>query len=179
MAEEIKDISLSNKKSFRLDGDNNRIIYLDTSDMNLLVRLEETYPEIRKLAVEAVERLASTAVSKDIPEDEESGADSDVEAEVPEDDTEPKTPRLSKLSMTLKDIDAIMREKLNYIFASDIADTCEPTGNMYDLVGGEFRFEHIIEVLTKLYANNITAEYKKMQERVKKHTAKYTKKRRK
>ena len=82
------------------------------------------------------------------------------------------------MSEILKDIDKKMREKLNYIFASDIADICEPTGNMYDPVGGEFRFEHIIDVLTTLYANNITTEFKKMQERVKKHTSKYVNKRR-
>ena len=155
MAEEkVTDISLSVKKAYRLDGDNKRIILLDTSDMNILVRLEETYPEIQKLAVEAGERIVA---SKDI-EDED------------------KSP-LTDMSEILKDIDKKMREKLNYIFASDIADICEPTGNMYDPIGGEFRFEHIIDVLTTLYANNITAEFKKMQERVKKHTAKYVNKR--
>lgn len=155
MAEEkVTDISLSVKKAYRLDGDNKRIILLDTSDMNILVRLEETYPEIQKLAVEAVDRIVA---SKDVEDDD-------------------KSP-LTDMSEILKDIDKKMREKLNYIFASDIADICEPTGNMYDAVGGEFRFEHIIDVLTTLYANNITTEFKKMQERVKKHTAKYVNKR--
>ena len=157
MAEELKDISLSSKKSFRIDGDNSRIIYLDVSDMNILVRLEETYPEIRKLAVEASDKLVKTSVS----EDDEDGAG------------------LNNIAETLKEIDGEMRTKLNYIFASDIADICEPTGNMYDPVGGEFRFEHIIEVLLNLYANNLTSEFSKMQERVKKHTAKYANKRRK
>lgn len=156
MAEEINNISLSAKRAFSIDGDLNRIIHLDTSDMNILVRLEETYPEIQKLAVEAGDRIIA---SKDV-EDED------------------KSP-LTDMSEILKDIDKKMREKLNYIFASDIADICEPTGNMYDPVGGEFRFEHIIDVLTTLYANNITAEFKKMQERVKKHTAKYTGRRKK
>lgn len=157
MAEEkVTDISLSVKKAYRLDGDNKRIILLDTSDMNIVVRLEEVYPEIQKLAVEAGDRIIA---SKDVKEDDNSP--------------------LNDISEILKDIDKKMREKLNYIFASDIADICEPTGNMYDPVGGEFRFEHIIDVLTTLYANNITTEFKKMQERVKKHTAKYTNKRRK
>ena len=158
MAEEIRDISLSNKKSFRIDGDNNRIIYLDVSDMNILVRLEEAYPEIQKLAVEAQERLA---MSKDTKSEDKDGSS------------------LSDISELLKDIDQRMREKLNYIFASDVADVCEPTGNMYDPVNGEFRFEHIIDVLTTLYANNLKSEFKKMQDRVKKHTAKYTNKRKK
>ena len=153
MAEEINNISLSNKRSFSIDGDLNRIIFLDTSDMNILVRLDETYPEIRKLAVEASEKIIASKESSI-----EEGANSPI----------------SDIAQVLKDIDTKMREKLNYIFASDIADICEPKGNMYDPVYGGFRFEHIIEVLTTLYANNITAEFKKMQERLKKHTAKYT-----
>lgn len=161
MAEELKDISLSSKKSFRIDGDNNRIIYLDTSDMNILVRLEETYPEIQRLAVEAADKIVKSKIS----EDEEG-------------DGETKS-ALNDITEILKEIDSKMRAKLNYIFASDVADICEPTGNMYDPVGGEFRFERIIEVLTTLYANNITAEFSKMQERVKKHTEKYANKRRK
>lgn len=152
MAEEIKDISLSSKKAYRLDGDNSRIIYLDTSDMNILVRMDETYPEIQKLAIEAAEKIVASKIS---------------------DDDSP----LNDITEVLKEIDARMREKLNYIFASNIADICEPTGNMYDPINGGFRFEHIIEVLSTLYANNITVEFKKMQERVKKHTAKYTGKR--
>ena len=160
MAEEIKDISLSTKKGYRIDGDNNRIIYLDVSDMNVMTRMEEVYPEINKLALEAVDRMAKTkrTVSDDITEGDE---DSDAE----------------EMTDVLKDIDSKMRVKLNYIFASDVADICEPTGNMYDVVGGGWRFEHIIEVLTHLYANNITSEFKRMQERIKKHTAKYTNKR--
>ena len=156
MAEEVTNISLSSKKSFSIDGDLNRIIFLDTSDMNILVRMDEVYPDIEKLAIEASERMSKAKVEGD------AGAE-----------------QIEEMSTILKDIDQKMREKLNYIFASDIADTCEPTGNMYDIVGGEFRYERIMGALSTLYANNITAEYKKMQERVKKHTAKYTNKRKK
>ena len=156
MAEDIKDISLSTKKSYRIDGDNNRILCLDTSDMNIMIRLEETYPEIQKLAVEAGDRITASTGSDDLGSS------------------------LNDITEILKDIDKRMREKVDYIFASDVSDKCAPHGNMFDPVnGGEFRFEHIIEVLSSLYANNITSEFKKMQERVKKHTAKYTNKRRK
>ena len=152
MAEDIKDISLSTKKSFRIDGDNNRIIWLDVSDMNVMSRINDVYPEIRRLAIEAQDRLQKAEIT----------------------DREDANSPLQDVSDVLKDINKTMKEKLNYIFASDIADICEPTGNMYDVVGGEFRFEHIIDVLTTLYANNIKAEYRKLSERLKKHTAKYT-----
>jgi len=158
MAEEIRNISLSNKRSFSIDGDLNRIIFLDTSDMNILVRLEEVYPEIERLAVEAADKIVATKQTN-------------------KEEGEENSEKLDSLVTVLKEIDKKMREKLNYIFASDIADACEPTGNMYDAVGGEFRFEHIIGVLSQLYANDINSEFKKMQERVKKHTEKYTSRR--
>lgn len=148
MAEEIRDISLSTKRAFSIDGDLNRIIHIDTTDMNIMVRMEETYPDIQKLAIEACDKIVASKKSED-------------------EDT--------SLTSVLKEIDAEMRKKLNYIFASDIADICEPKGNMYDAVGeGEFRFEYIIGKLVPLYAGDILDGYKKMQSRVKKHTEKYS-----
>ena len=116
MAEEIRNISLSQKKSFSIDNDINRIIKLDTSDLNIVVRLEETYPDLLKLAVEATDRFAGI---------KESDEDTD------------QSP-LSEFSEILKDIDAQMRAKIDYIFDSKVADICVPTGNLYSLNGGEF-----------------------------------------
>lgn len=152
MAEEIKDISLSHRKNFRIDGDDNRMLSLDVSDMNVLTRLEEAYPRMQKFAVEASDKVSS---SKDVS-DEES---------------------LNEFTELLKDIDKKMRDEIDYIFDSNVSEVCVPSGTMYDPYNGQFRFEHIISVLTDLYANNLTAEFKKMQTNVKKHTAKYTSKR--
>ena len=154
MAEENNNISLSTKKTFTIDGDLKRTIQLDISDMNIVVRIDEVYPDIRKLAVDAHDRIANAKVQK-------------VEGDS---DDSP----LEDISTVLKDIDRQMREKVDYIFASEVCDICYPNENMYDVVGGEWRFEHLLDVLTTLYANNIKAEWKKMQDRVKKHTAKYT-----
>lgn len=152
MAEEIKTISLSHRKEFSIDGDGNRILALDTSDMNVIVRLEEVYPAIQELAVEAQNRIANVKDSEDGSE---------------------MSP-LNDISEILKDIDRKMREKVDYIFDADVSAKCAPKGNMFDPVNGEFRFEHIIDVLTTLYTENLSVEFKKMQDRVKKHTAKYT-----
>lgn len=160
MAEEIRDISLSKKKSFTIDGDLNRTIQLDTSDMNILVRLEETYPDIRKLALDATQRISSVPV-------------------ITGEDDEDAEKTVTQMVDILKEIDNDMRKKVDYVFASKVSDICVPTGNMFDPVGGEFRFEHLIDVLTRLYAGDITGEFKKMQERVKKHTEKYINKRNK
>ena len=159
MAEEIRNISLSHKKSFSIDGDINRIIQIDTSDLNVTVRLEEVYPELLNLAIEATDKLAG--VKK------------------PEEDEEEEKSPLADYSTILKDIDKKMREKVDYIFDSAVSDTCLPTGNMYSIVCGEFNFERVVDALITLYAEDIATEFKQMQSRVKKHTEKYTSKRRK
>lgn len=160
MAEEIRNISLSHKKSFSIDGDINRIIQIDTSDLNVTVRLEEVYPELLKLAVEATDKLSNIKKPEEDADEEEKSS-------------------LADYSTILKDIDKQMREKVDYIFASQVSDICLPTENMYSVCGGEFNFERVVDALLTLYANDIKSEFKQMQDRVKKHTDKYTSKRRK
>ena len=87
-------------------------------------------------------------------------------AELPADD--------EHLSEKLKQIDGKMREYIDYIFNYPVSDVCARYGTMYDLTNGKFRYEIIIEGLTKLYSNNIHDEFKKLNARIKKHTDKYT-----
>ncbi len=135
------DFSVMQKKRFRIDKDNNRILELNTSDMNIIARLEESYPKIDSI----VEQVSA-------PDDE---ANVDVKA--------------------LKKLDDDLRTLIDYIFDSKVSEVCAPDGSMYDLFNGQFRFEHIFEVLFGLYEDNINREYKKLTTRVNKHTDKYTK----
>ena len=150
--EVITDLSFSTRKNFRIDGDNKRVLSLDVSDMNVITRLNEVYPKMEKLATEAIDTLAK-----------QSDTDDDVED-------------LKNLATVLADIDKKMREQIDYIFDADVSAKCVPAGNMYDPVGGEFRFEHVIDVISQLYATNLSKEFKTMQDKVKKHTDKYTSK---
>lgn len=166
MAEELQNISLSSRKRYTIDDDPNRVISLDTTDMNIVVRFDEAYPQILDLATEATNRISAISTKDEV--DNETGD---------EEDEENPNRKTEDLSTILKDIDRRMRDKMDYIFASPISDVCEPTGNMFDPVcDGQFRFEHIIWVLGKLYETNFTAEFDKMQKRLKKHTEKYTSK---
>ena len=76
--------------------------------------------------------------------------------------------------------DQNMREYVDYIFDYPVSAVCAPQGStMFDPTNGVFRYEHIIDGLTKLYADNINDEYKKINARLKKHTDKYVSKKRK
>ena len=111
-------------------------------DINILSRLQDSYPKLDELGTKAMS----------IPDD------SSVEDTV----------------AILTEVDKEMRELLNYIFDSDIADVCAPDGSMFDMFNGEFRFEHIVSTLIGLYEKNIDNEYKLMAKKIKKHTDKYT-----
>lgn len=93
-------------------------------------------------------------------------------ASIPDDD--------EAYSEKMRQADQKMREYVDYIFDYPVSAVCAPQGStMFDPTDGVFRYEHIIDGLTKLYADNINAEYKKINARLKKHTEKYVSKKRK
>lgn len=73
----------------------------------------------------------------------------------------------------LKQADMKMREYVDYIFDYPVSAACAKYGTMYDPKDGVYRYEAIIDGLTKLYADNLNSEYTKIKNRMDKHTAKY------
>jgi hypothetical protein len=78
------------------------------------------------------------------------------------------------MASRLRDVDSKMRNMIDYIFDSNVSEMCAPTGSMYDPIGGQLRYEHLISILIGLYEENLAVEMKRVQKRVKSHTAKYT-----
>lgn len=152
------DLSVTRKKRFRFDKDNNRIIELNTSDMNILARMSEAYPKLK----EQQEKAAKLMEGIDISDNEESVAN-DVLGDV---DT---------ISDRLKAIDKDMRDLIDFMFNAPVSAVAAPDGSMYDPYDGSFRFEYIITLLVKQYEDNLQSEFNKMSRQMEKHTAKYTK----
>lgn len=147
------DLGFVERKRFRINGDYSRMLELNVSDMNIFSRMKTGYPKLKTLVKEAQEKVQS------IPDDLE-----DTEA------------TLGAMADCLEDIDKKMRDLIDYIFDSNVSEICAPSGNMYDPVGGEWRFERIIDKISTLYANGLHAEFNKMKNRVETKTGKYTKK---
>lgn len=145
------DLSVTRKKKFRIDQDDNRILELNTSDMSLINRLEDIYPKLMNLSRKAAAQLPN--------EDDE---------EISQED------KVHTYSEVLKETDAEMRSLMDELFDANVSEVCAPYGSMYDPINGEFRFEHIINTLTSLYEENMKAEISKISKRIKKHTGKYT-----
>ncbi len=78
------------------------------------------------------------------------------------------------LSEKLTQIDQDMRDVIDGIFDYPVSAVCARYGTMYDPKDGKFRWESILDGLTKLYTNNLNEEYKRLNARLKKHTSKYT-----
>lgn len=150
---EIVDVDLGfvEKKKFRINGDYNRMLELNVSDLNIFSRLEKGYEQLKALGKKAQENIAN------IPDGEDAGD-------------------LSSISFTLTEIDGEMRKIIDYIFDTNASEVCVPSGNMFDPVNGQFRFERIIDTLTSLYSNGLRSEFTKMKNNVEKKTSKYSKK---
>lgn len=151
------DLSVTSKKRFRIDKNNDRILELNVSDMNIVQRISETYPKLTALQEKASKVMEGINPSADDPTDV-----------VMKDAT--------TISERLKEIDTEMRRLLDYMFDSNVSEVTAPDGSMYDPFNGSFRFEHIITVLMKQYEENLQAEFGKMEKQLKKHTEKYTRK---
>lgn len=151
------DLSVTKKKRFRFDKDNNRILELNTSDMNILPRMSESYPKLKAQQEKAAKLMDGIELN-----DEEV-----TDAKVAED--------MATISERLKAIDKEMRDLIDFMFNANVSEVAAPDGSMYDPYEGSFRFEYIITLLVKQYENNLQAEFNKMSKQMEKHTAKYTK----
>lgn len=152
------DLSVTRKKRFRFDKDNNRILELNTSDMNILARMSEAYPKLKAEQEKAAKLMEGIELK-----DDETVTDSEV------------AENMLTVAERLKAIDKDMRELIDFMFNANVSEVAAPDGSMYDPYEGSFRFEYIITLLIKQYENNLHAEFTKMSRQMEKHTAKYTK----
>lgn len=152
----IIDISINGiqRKRYRINGDDNKILELNPTDFKITVRMNEAYPKL----LECESKISELS---DITKGKEEEQDT-VES-------------MGKFTEKLSELNSEMCELIDFIFDSNVSELCCDGGSMYDLIDGYMRYEVIIDNLVKLYENNLNAETKKIQRRVKKHTAKYTK----
>lgn len=142
------DLSATRKKRIRIDGDDNRIIEINTSDMNIIQRLDTLSDRMNKLSDKFIDIKFGNE-----PEGEK--------------------PSMKDIEEAIRIIDRELRDIIDELFQSKVSDICAPDGTMWDIFNGSFRYEIIMEQLLNLYADNIQAETKKTMERLHKYTDKY------
>lgn len=137
----ITNISLGlGKKKFTIDGDENKVIYLDPSDMGIL-------PRIKQYSTDAETILGKL---KNVTEEE--------------------------LVDKMTEVDKELREAINTLFDYDVCSVCVPKGTLFDPMAGQFKFEIIVDGLSKVYADTITTEMQAVTKKMSEHTKKYTNK---
>lgn len=153
--DEVVDVNISaiKKKRFRINGDSSRILELNTSDLGIAGRMSSAYERLVKHMEEVGKVLESLPDEDSVSEERE-----------------------SEISQQLTAIDAEMRKELDYIFDAPVSEVCGYGGSMYDPFEGMFRYEHIMDAITKLYETNLNNEFNAMRRRVSAKTSKYTKK---
>ena len=148
--DDIQDIDLSviKKQRFRINGDNSKILELNVSDMRIATRLKEAYPRLNALMDSISDKFSNIS-------------------DVSDEDT------LTQVGEAVDEIDKKMREEIDYIFDANVSEICGADGSMWDPIEGSFRYEHIIDNLSKLYENNLDKEFMEMKRRVETKTGKY------
>lgn len=136
---------LPKRKRFTIDGDESRIVELDTGDTGIVAR----WNGVQEYLVQAAQEL-----------EELSGL-------------EPNEEQALIASKRFQEIDTGAREKLNYLFDSDVCTPIAGNGALIRLVNGEPLFMLIVETLAPLYEADIKLEYEKSRKRIEKHTVKY------
>jgi len=147
------DLHVIQKKKFRFNKDDSRIVELNTSDMGIIARISEGYPKLQALqekAAKLADGLSNSEEEEDLLKD------------------------ASLIAGRLKEIDQEMRDTLDDMFNGNVSDAVAPDGTMYDPFEGSFRFEYVITVVMGLYEQNLQSEFNKMKRKLEKHTAKYT-----
>lgn len=157
------DLSAIKKKRFRINGDDNKILELNVSDLHVLTRLQEVFPKLDELAESVKDININTPSDEAIENGDQEAIDKSF----------------NETADALRKIDAEMREFVDYVFDSNVSEICASDGSMYDPFGGKYRYEHVIEKLIELYESNIKEQFRRLEMKTAKHAAKYTKKRKK
>lgn len=150
MATSNINFNFNKKKKFTIDGDENKVIELDTSDVGIVTRLNDSMTKINELEKKQ-ERLTELSSQND------------------------DTAALD-FTQLFSEVEREMRDIIDYIFDSSVADTILGKSSVFSPVNGKYKFEQIIDVLLGLYETDIKKETSKINtEHINKHTAKYVK----
>ena len=131
-------------KEFSINGDENRVIRFNPSDLAIIKRLEEAKNKISE----------SMAIKDDIELDNE-GKPVDS---------------LENYSKVISHIDNVIKEQINYIFDSDVADVVFGNQSPLANIKGKPLYERFMESVMPEIKKAVEEEAKESRKRVAKYT---------
>ena len=144
------DLSITQKQRFSIDGDKNRVLEINIQDMNMPSRFYEVQEEMEQITKEWAEKVESWS-----------------------DDADDETNK--QIAKEIKELDTLLRQKLDYVFDANMSEVTAPYGSMFDFIHGKFRYAYILDVIASLYEETIKKETQLMLQNMEKHTSKYSK----
>ena len=149
------DLSETARTKIWVNGDCTKVLELNLTDLGVIARAKDA-----QVKLDALQEKATKLASSDVPDD----------IDTPEDEK-----KFDEAIELFRDIDKEMREIVDYVFDFPVCNICCDGGSMYDPVKGQYRYEYILDKLMALYNVNWAKESKLIRDRMKSHTAKYTK----
>ena len=166
MIEEVKDKNVINldlsetaRTKIWVNGDCTKVLELNLTDLGIMGRAKDAKSKLDDLQAEA-----NSLASADVPDSLE---------------TEEDEQKIDVVIEKFKVIDKKMRDLVDEIFDFPVCDICCDGGSMYDPIGGQYRYDYIIDKLMALYGQSWEKENKLAMDKMKSHTTKYTKGRKK
>lgn len=129
-------------KSFTVNGDENRVVYFNPADMEIVNRILN------------VQKMFD---NYEIPEDIDLNPDGTPKSD------------LEAASTYVTMITSVMRKAFNDIFNSDVYDTIFNGQSPLCIVSNHFLFENVLEALLKIIKPETDAYQKKLQKQMKKY----------
>ena len=141
----MKDLSFDEGyKEFSINGDENRVIRFNPSDMAIIKRLEEAKNKISE----------SMAIKDDIELDNEGKPINSLE----------------NYSKVISHIDNVIKEQINYIFDSDVANVVFGNQSPLANIKGKPLYERFMESVMPEIKKAVEEEAKESRKRVEKYT---------
>ena len=153
----VINIEGAKRRKCLINGDPNKVLYLNLTDLGIFERLQKCYPELEKLS-DRVDQLQKDLGTLD---------ENDVISE-----------HNKKVANELRECDAEMRKLIDTIFDANVSEVCDEGGTMYDVLpqSGQQRYDNIVSCLIQAFGADLDTAYNSMQKKRDTHTNKYTKK---
>lgn len=147
---EVLSFGRAHVRSFAVDGDENHVIRIDTTDTGILARWAQVESELAA-TLEEIDKLG---------------------------DAEGETEQEKAISMSRRfdEIEQRARAQIDTLFNTDVSGpVCAKYGSLLRTVDGEPLLLKVLETLLGFYGEDIKKDIEKTRKHIEKHTKKYIK----
>lgn len=160
---EMRNINLDidTRQKFSINGDPNKVIELDTRDINIVNRYKESIDKMKSMQDDYANLHAIYEEMQAIEDGENA--------------SEERLAKVGEFTDEMAKIERKMRDVIDYIFDTKMCDTICGNSSIFSPVNNQrVKFEQILDTFSALYEKDVKSNMAKISKnRVKQRTAKY------